>query len=209
MKKLIISALLVLGMLSLSAQGLSLESTCSKLAERPHTKGLFTQNKTVTTKGKSRTLKSSGTFIFSVEGIMWNTEKPFPSSTIISRTQLIQVAADGTESAMDMSSNDTFSSIANTLLALFSNDISLLKAGFDIDFKDQGSNKYSMKLTPKNSDVASAITNILIEGTVTDGATIDSITMTEDSGNTITYFFTDQIYPKELTADDKAFFRIR
>lgn len=209
MKKLIISALLFLSLFSITAESLSLESTCQKLSEHPHTKGLFTQNKTVVTKGKSRVLKSSGTFIFSIDGIMWKTEKPFPSSTIVSKTQLIQVAADGKETVVDMSSNDTFSNVANTLVAIFSNDLTLLKDGFNIDFKDNGNNKYSMKLTPKAGNVASVMESILIEGTVTSTATIDSITMTESSGSPIVYEFTEQTYPKELTADDKAFFRIR
>ena len=38
------------------------------------------------------------------------------------------------------------------------------------------------------------------------GAEFDTIVMTEASGDTITYTFSNQKYPKELSADEKAVF---
>lgn len=209
MKKLILTALVLLTTFCLNAQALTLETVCGKLAEHPHTTGLFNQTKSVTSKGKTRNLKSSGTFIFSVDGVMWNTLKPFPSTLIVTKTQMIQGAADGTETAMDMSSNETFSSIANTLLAIFSCDLTLLNESFTVDFTDNKNGTYAMLLSPKKSSIASVMKSILIEGKCTSEATMESITITELSENTINYIFSEQKYPKELSADDKNFFRIR
>ena len=70
-----------------------LQSICAALAKTPNTLGNFTQIKTISSNG--RQLKSSGDFIISTEGIMWNTVKPFSSKLVVTEKSMIQVAANG------------------------------------------------------------------------------------------------------------------
>mgnify|MGYP003556408619 FL=1 len=103
------------------AQTVTLENVCSKLAEHPNMKGDFSQVKTI--KKVNRSLKSSGKFIFSLDGIMWKTEKPFPSSIVVGMTSIVQTMPDGSKNVIDASSNQIFGSIATTLSSIFSGNI--------------------------------------------------------------------------------------
>lgn len=188
----------------LFAQSASFDDVCEKLAAHPNMTGNFTQIKTIC--AVNRSLKSSGTFIFSTEGIMWRTEKPFPSSLAVGKTSVIQTRADGSQSVIDASSNRIFTSIATTLSSLFSGDSDALYENFTVLFSET-SHGWKAELSPKDSVVASVLTSLSLLGTADDSfAVLDSIVMTEASGDTITYLFTEQKFPKELTADEKAFF---
>ena len=54
------------------------DSVCENLSKHPVMTGRFSQVKTISS--VNRQMKSNGTFIFSLDGIMWKTEKPFASS---------------------------------------------------------------------------------------------------------------------------------
>ena len=182
----------------------SLESVCAGLAKHPHTTGDFTQVKTM--KATGRSLKSSGNFIFSLEGIMWKTVKPFPSTLAVSETQIIQTAADGSRTVIEAAGNEIFASIANTLKAVFTNDLTLLQENFNTFFSEEAAGKWTINLDPKDSTIKSVMKSLTLKGTVSDITSLDSITMTEASENTITYSFINQKYPKELSDGEKAFF---
>lgn len=186
------------------AQPASFDDVCENFAGHPNMTGNFTQIKTI--RAADRSLKSSGLFIFSTEGIVWKTEKPFPSSLAVGKTSVIQTRADGSRSVIDASSNRIFMSIASTLSSLFSGDSAALHENFNVSFSPLP-HGWKAELSPKDSVVASVLTSLLLSGK-TDGsfAELDSIRMTEASGDTITYVFTEQKYPEELTADEKAFF---
>lgn len=193
-----------------AVSAVTLDQVCNQLAEHPVTKGDFVQLKTITTAKGSRDLKSNGTFVFGVDGIMWNTLKPFPSTMVVTKTKIIQTGADGKQSVIDGENNPTFASIASTISAVFSNDLTLLKQNFNVEFSDNGNGTWEMKLNPKDSTISSVMNSLVIGGTSTSsGASLDSITMYESSNNKITYQFTNQTYPKELSADEKAFFGVK
>ena len=63
------------------------------------------------------------------------------------------------------------------------------------------------KLAPKDKAVSSILSSIEVGGNYTESfAEMNKIVMTEATKDTITYSFTEQKYPKELTADEKAYF---
>lgn len=193
---------------SIFAAGLSLDKVCNELAQHPNTTGDFVQTKTI--KSTKRALKSSGNFIFSLDGIMWKTVKPFPSTLAVGRTSVIQTAADGKKTVIDASDNQIFASISSTLVAVFSNDVNELSKSFETKFTDNGNNSWELVLTPKDSTVASVLKNLTLSGTSSNGSSsIDSILMTESSENTINYEFSNQKYPQELSADEKANFNAK
>lgn len=190
---------------SLSAEGLTLEGVCKSLASHPNRSGDFKQTKTLQTNG--RKLTSTGKFIFCPLGILWKTEKPFPSSLILTEDAMIQIAANGKKSVMSGKDNQIFANISGTLSSVFSGNAEELKKNFNCKFEEGADGGWRVYLTPKDSTIASVMKALLLSGSwdsgSTGGAVLTSLEMTEMSENTILYEFANQKYPKELSADEK------
>ena len=184
-----------------------LKSVCDGLSKTPITKGDFTQIKTINAKG--RTLKSSGKFIISLEGIMWKTLKPFPSNLIVTENAMIQIAADGKKNVMSASDNQIFQNISKTLRSVFAGDSKELENNFKVAFENKENGLWSVVLTPKDSTIAAVMQTLELSSSSTNTqVTLLSLELQETSNNKIRYEFSNQIYPKELTTDEKAFFVI-
>ena len=189
------------------AQNISMESICAELSKNKITKGNFIQEKTITKTGK--VLKSSGNFIFSESGILWATEKPFPSTMILGKDFMIQVSADGTKKIMNAGGNEVFKNISSTLLAVFSNNVPALNDKFNIEFNTQKEN-WTVILKPKDSTVAAFMNSIVLNGNSSSAKTeIISVELTEAKGNKVLYKFINQTHPEELTEDEKTFFDVK
>lgn len=196
----VISALFLIG--AVNAE--TFDSVCANLSKHPNMTGEFSQVKTIT--AVNRNMKSFGTFIFSLDGIMWKTEKPFPSTMVVGMTSVVQTLANGKQTVIDASSNQIFTSISTTLSAMFSGNSETLKNNFNVKFSEIGST-WKALLTPKDESVAKILTSLEISGNCSSSfAELNSIVMSEASGDKISYSFTNQKYPKELSADEKAYF---
>lgn len=196
----VISALFLIG--AVNAE--TFDSVCANLSKHPNMTGDFSQVKTIT--AVNRNMKSFGTFIFSLDGIMWKTEKPFPSTMVVGMTSVVQTLANGKQTVIDASSNQIFTSISTTLSAMFSGNSETLKNNFNVKFSEAGS-IWKALLTPKDESVAKILTSLEISGNCSSSfADLNSIVMSEASGDKISYSFTNQKYPKELSADEKAYF---
>ena len=206
MKKTLILAFIITS-LSISGftQSLSLESVCESLSSHPNTTGDFAQTKTLQANG--RKLKSSGKYIICTEGILWQTEKPIPSSLILTKDTMVQISANGTKSVMSGKDNQIFANISDTLSSVFSGNVESLKKNFIYDFTDDGKGTWIVVLTPKDSTISSVMKTLTLSG-ISDasGAAMTCLVMAESSGNSITYDFLNQKYPKELSADEKQIF---
>ena len=200
---------------SISAQNsnsLTLEKICSSISEKPNITGDFTQTKTILTNGRS--LKSSGKFIICTLGIMWKTQKPFPSSLILTEDKIIQVAANGNKSVMNGEDNQIFSNISNTLSSLFSGNIGELKNNFTYDFSTNINEEnlwdWTLSLFPKDFTIASVMENLTLSGTYSQQESqtvLNSLLLTEISGNQTLYEFSNQTYPKEISENEKEIFK--
>jgi hypothetical protein len=187
-----------------AAESISFDAVCAQLAQHPNTTGSFLQVKTID--AAKRSLKSTGTFIFSLEGIVWKTVKPFSSTLIVGRASVVQITPDGTKSVIDASNNQIFTSISTTLSSIFSGNTEIIYKNFTIDFTSE-SGRWNAILTPKDKTVTAVMKSLSLGGPVSgSGTQFDTIIMTESGGGTITYTFTDQKYPRELSADEKANF---
>ncbi len=205
MKKIL--SLLILTLFICNVFSADLKSVCDGLSKTPITKGDFTQIKTINAKG--RTLKSSGKFIISLEGIMWKTLKPFPSNLIVIENAMIQIAADGKKNVMSASDNQIFQNISKTLRSVFAGDSKELENNFKVAFENKENGLWSVVLTPKDSTIAAVMQTLELSGSSTNTqVTLLSLELQETSNNKIRYEFSNQIYPKELTTDEKAFFVI-
>lgn len=204
MKRRFILILLTLITCSLFAQSVTtLEGVCASLAAHSNTTGDFTQTKTIQTNG--RKLKSTGKYIICPEGIVWKTERPVPSSLILTKDKMIQVAANGKKSVMDGNDNQIFSNISEILSSVFSGNAASIRKNFNCDFQMKNDGEWSVSLEPKDSTIASVMNTLVLSGTCTNSndAEMKSLVISETSGNTISYEFTNQKYPEELSADEK------
>lgn len=181
----------------------TLEFVCKSLAAHQNTTGDFTQIKTLQTNG--RKLTSTGKFIFSKEGILWQTEKPFPSSLILTKDAMVQIAANGKKSVMSGKDNQIFANISETLSSVFSGNVDALKKNFECELVQESDKSWKILLTPKDSTIASVMKSMVLAGA---GADLSSLEMSEMSENTIRYEFKNQKYPEELSADEKQIFVI-
>lgn len=186
---------------------LSFDSVCDGLMAHTVTTGSFLQTKTVPSLPKP--LVSSGTFIFSESGIAWNSKKPFVSSLVVTKTQMIQIGPNGKKNVIDGVSNQIFSNIAETLSSLFSGNKTALQKNFNVDFSAHDS-RWSMALTPKDASIATFMQHVTLSGSATSFSTsLDSIAVQDTNGGTLTYEFSDQLYKETLTDEEKTYFAIK
>ena len=166
--------------------------------------GNFLQEKTISS--INRTLRSSGVFIFSPMGIVWKTEKPFPSVMAVGSASVVQIMPDGRKIVTDASQNQIFTGISKSISAMFCGDEKSILENFTHDFSSSGDG-WTLLLSPKDSSVKSVISSIDVSGKMQGNETfIKEILITEASGDTVKYVFSNQRFPKELSKDEESYF---
>ena len=212
MKRHVFFAALLLCAAFAFSQDISLESVCSDLSKNGITKGDFLQSKTIAKTGKK--LSSNGKFIFSTEGILWNTLKPFPSTLVLGADYMVQIGSDGNKKVVDARGNDAFKSVSSTLLAGADGHQSGKEKGIHHKFapsaETSGKNTWTVSLEPKDKTVASVMSSIVLKGKTESGnSEITDIVLNEAKGGSVFYAFTNQSHPKELSEDEKSYFNNR
>lgn len=210
MKKIIKFALslafLALNTITVSFAEITIDNVFSSLTENKVTTGDFVQEKS-SAKIK-RPLKSSGKFVFSEEGIVWQTTKPFPSTMVVTKDSIIQTGADGRRNVIDGSSNETFKSVASTISSLFSGNRSNLEKYFTIQKFDSDNSSWKMFLAPKDATIATSLKEIVLSGSEkASKASLDGMTIKQNETDSTKYTLSNQVYKQELSADEKAFFK--
>ena len=166
------------------------------------TTGNFTQEKKIA--NAKRSLKSSGTFLFSSTLVIWDTEKPVASSLIVTNDKIIQKSPNGKTSVLSGSDNEAFKGVSQSVTALFSGDKSALERNFTINFSSTATT-WKMVLTPKDKTVASAMKTITVSGTGNAKSSVfTNLSVEQLDGGTINYAFTDHKYKEELSDAEKA-----
>ena len=199
-------ALLAFASLSAFAFGeTSLDDVLYSITSHKVTSGDFTQEKTAP--NLKRALKSSGTFIFSDSGIVWNTLKPFPSTMAVTKDSLIMTAANGTKTVTDGSTNEVFKSVAQTLTSLFSGDRTELEKYFVISNYKASGDEWSVELAPKDRTISQALSQIVLSGAANGKkSALDKMTVLQSDSSTVKYNLLNQSYKEELSNEEKAFF---
>ncbi len=184
----------------------SFDTVCEGLTRHSVTIGDFVQVKK--SASINRELRSSGKFIICDYGIVWDTQKPFHSSMVVTQTKIAQTLPDGSRTVIDGSGNSVFSGIAGTLSSVFSGDRKRLEQSFHVQFLST-TNSWKMILLPKNQEVASAISSITLggKGPCADSSiSLDSILIDELNNDSILYTFKNQMYKEDLTDAEQTFF---
>ena len=205
-RKMILASVLALTAFTFSAAAkeVTVDDVCASLTKHAVTTGNFVQEKK--SASIKRPLKSYGTYIFTKEGIVWNTTKPFKTTMVITPTSIVQTQADGTSSVIDSSTSQIFGTIAEMFSALFGGNRAALEKHFEIKTVNDASG-WKLILTPKDATIASAMKQFTLAGTA-NGNTVqlESLLIEESGTDSILYTFSDQVYKETLTNEEKAYF---
>lgn len=188
-----------------SAEELSFETVCSHLAKFKITTGEFTQIKTTALK---KSLKSSGTFILTRDGVVWKTLKPVASKVAVIDAYLITTDAKGKKTVKSMLNNDTFLKVNSIVASLFAGDISEIGKNFKINFKANGNEKWEALFVPKDKNISFVVSSVNLKGTFVKGSV--AIFMAEiylADGGSMSYIFEHQKHPATLTQEERDEFK--
>lgn len=188
------------------SESLSIDKIFSSITKSKVTSGDFLQEKT-SAKIK-RPLKSSGKFVFSQDGIVWQTMKPFPSTTAVTKDSLIQIGADGKKSVVDGNSNETFKSVAATLSSLFGGSKVDLEKFFVIKSFNSTESDWNLVLTPKDATISSTLKEITLSGAIKAAkASLDGMVILQNESDTTKYTLKNQVHKQEMSVNEKALFQ--
>ena len=182
------------------AEELTFETICKHLAAYNNTTGEFTQIKTNALK---KSLKSSGTFILTRDGVVWKTLKPVPSKVAIIDAYMISTDAKGKKTVKSMLNSDTFLKVNDIVSSLFAGNATEINKNFKVNFKAVSAEKWEALLVPKDKTISYAIKSMSMKGTFVKGSV--SIFMAEiylADGGSLSYIFEHQKHPEKLTQEE-------
>lgn len=171
----------------------TLEEVGQLLSQHPCTRGNFVQEKFIPT--IKRPLVSSGKFLITADrGIIWQTEKPYPSIMVVGRSHVSQGSSLDTITRLDTSSNRLFMEFSQAISAAFSGDVQKIQDSFHVNFSNDSSH-WTLLLEPREKAVAQLVKSIQLQG----DRVLTMVTMTEQTGSTIAYTFSHHSFSQEPT----------
>lgn len=148
-----------------------------------------------------KTIESSGTFVLSrAHGIIWYTEKPQKSVTVMTEQKVLQVFPNGKEKILGNSGNAIFSSVALLTKSLFTQDTAVIEKYLHATQTESDVWGY----TPKDDTLASVIKKIELKNA--DNGYIGSAVITYGNGDTTEYMLSVSSFNEALTTDATAYF---
>lgn len=169
------------------------------------TEGKFVQKKV--SSALKKPVVSSGRYIISNLGILWDTEKPFASKTAVTKTLMIQTLPSGKKYIVDGSSNEVFMTVSESLSSLFSGNKTELEKSFEILSFTSKSGKWNLELKPRDTTIAEVLRKIELEGVFdSSDASLTFMKILQGQTDFTTYEFTAQTYRQELSDEEKKLF---
>ena len=148
-----------------------------------------------------KTIESSGAFVLSrAHGIIWYTEKPQKSITVMTEQKVLQVFPNGKKKVLGNSGNAIFSSVALLTKSLFTQDTAVIEKYLHATQTESGVWVY----TPKDDTLVSVIKKIELENA--DNGYIGSAVITYGNGDTTEYMLSVSSFNEALTTDATAYF---
>ena len=148
-----------------------------------------------------KTIESSGIFVLSrADGIIWYTEKPQKSVTVMTEQKVLQVFPNGKEKVLGNAGNAIFSSVALLTKSLFTQDTAVIDKHLHTTKTENGLLRY----VPKDIAIASVIKKIELVNA--DNGYIGSVVITYGNGDTTDYMLSVASFNDALTQDERAYF---
>jgi len=160
-RSILIAMALLLALPCFAAEG---DSIRDRLAKPAVLRGKFDQTRHL--QGFRNALSSQGDFIVARDrGVLWETRKPFPSTTVISKSRLLTRQADGsTEIVFDRSHSPAAGIVNALMLALLGGDLDALSKYFTLKESTLPEGAWRVELVPRKSALARVFDRIVLQG---------------------------------------------
>lgn len=146
--------------------------------------GEFEQTKKLA--GMQKALKARGYFIVDQQrGVLWQTIKPFQTTTLIKQGEIIQKSNGQTLVSLQASKEPAIQSITTILFATLAGDFSTLEKIFTIEGVVQSNKNWQVNLVPRDTAVKNIIQTIRLTG----NAVIHSAQLQLNNGDTTNIVF--------------------
>lgn len=156
--------------------------------------GNFKQTKSI--KKLNRDFVSTGTFWISKNlGIVWKTEKPFPSELKVDDLQITERTANGTVRTIATKDNPIFDEFSRVMKAVLFGNIAELEVNFKL-FYEKSKSGFRVGLVPREAAMRKVIANIVMDVS----SYLDKVVITDGDGNPVIYEFTNQKF-SDVSAD--------
>jgi len=162
-------------------------------------RGKFEQTRHL--QGFRNALVSQGDFVVARDrGVLWETRKPFPSTTVISKSRLLTRQADGTtEVVFDKAQSPAASMVNALMLALLGGDLDALSKYFALTETALPAGAWRVELTPRKSALAHVFERIVLQG----DRYVRSVHLEEKGGDVTDIVFQSMLEtPAELDASE-------
>lgn len=149
---------------SAGTDGDALHQVQARVVQAAVLRGHFEQEKQV--EGFRNPLRSEGRFLVSREhGVLWITEKPFPSELVLTREHIgTRDAAGRLRIEVDTRRQPGLASINTALFALMAGDVTALARHFELEARLESDTDWQLRLVPRAGALQQAFRQIVLEG---------------------------------------------
>jgi hypothetical protein len=179
-----------------AAQG---DSVRDLLARPVVLRGKFEQTRHL--QGFHNALVSQGDFVVARDrGVLWETRKPFPSTTVIGKSRVLTRQADGsTEVVLDASHSPAASVVNALMLAMLGGDLDGMSKYFTLNETRLPAGAWRIELLPRKTALAHVFERIVLQG----DRYVRSVHMEEKGGDVTDIVFQSMLEtPAELDASE-------
>jgi hypothetical protein len=180
------------------AHAVTLDGLQQRFAEQPVIRAHFEQIRTV--KAMPQPLRSQGEMLIARgTGLLWDQTAPFPMRLMLNDSRMVQSINNQPPQIITADNNPQIFQFNHLLRALFQADRKMLEQNFRLDFKDLGSDRWTLKLTPVTTPLDKIFTSIDLGGK----ACLETIQLNDKQGDrTDITLSKHHLTPATLTDDE-------
>jgi len=179
------------------SQNDTLKAISARLRQIQVLRAAFSQTKKI--KALRRPLKSSGQFLFATDqGVLWQTQKPFPSTFVITPKGIQQRSEHSEPLTIAVDERPIIGGFTRVFLSLFSGDTSELEDRFKLYVSGDADN-WTIGLEPEKKVMSRLISRIVMRG----DSHISEIYFFETSGDTTRIAFEAVVTEEPLSEEER------
>lgn len=163
-------------------------------------RGRFEQDRRIA--GFRKPLRSQGRFLLvRGRGVVWTTEAPFASETVVTGERIVVHPADGgTRVVLDGERQPAMREVGRAVLALVGGDLDALSRRFDTAVQRLPGDAWRMELRPRDRRLARAFARIVLQG----DRYVRQVEMEDAGGDRTTLRFADLRETPATLSDEEA-----
>ncbi len=162
--RMVVALLLVLAAWPAVADDAALAAIEARIGKVQVLRGGFEQEKQV--EGFRNPLRSQGRFVLARDrGVLWTTQKPFPSEVVLTGERILSRQADGSlRIELDGRQQPALAAANAMMLALVGGDVRALSTHFNIAADTLPDGSWRLRLSPRRAALSRAFTSIVLTG---------------------------------------------